>query len=118
MGGHAAKRTHRPQGGKPAGWTFVSAVKNSLEGKVEYRTGHNVDKLLLSDNRQSVVGLTFTADAKGMKKAQTIILATGGYGNDHTDTSLLQKHRPDLVDVRTQKNSVFRIMSDSRILVF
>jgi len=101
LGGHAAKRTHRPQGGKPAGWTFVSAVKNSLEDKIKYRTGHNVDRLLLSDNRQSVVGLTFTADKKGMKKARTIILATGGYGNDHTDSSLLQKHRPDLVDVPT-----------------
>ena len=30
-----------------------------------------------------------------------MILATGGYGNDHTNDSLLHKYRPDLVNVAT-----------------
>merc|ERR1719350_1220662 len=58
LGGHSSKRTHRPQGGKPAGWTFVSAVKKSLEGKVTYKLGHKVEKILKSEDG-SVIGIQF-----------------------------------------------------------
>jgi len=33
--------------------------------------------------------------------ARAIIVATGGYANDHTDTSLLAEYRPDLIDIPT-----------------
>merc|ERR1719491_596683 len=58
LGGHSSKRTHRPQGGKPAGWTFVSAVKKSLEGKVTYKVGHKVEKILMSEGGDArVIGI-------------------------------------------------------------
>jgi len=36
--------------------------------------------------------------------ANNVIIATGGYASDYTDTSLLAKHRPDLIKYATTNN--------------
>jgi len=108
LGGHRAKRTHRPQGGRPAGWTFVKSVIDSLEGKVDYRYNHLVTQILYVDmgSKIFVTGVKFMNTASDFPEtefmqARAIILATGGYANDHTDTSLLEEFRPDLIDIPT-----------------
>jgi len=100
-GGHSSKRTHRPQGGRPAGWTFVKAVKDGLEGKVDYQLSTRVTEILVENN--AVQGLRYVdGDGnEGVLETTTLILATGGYANDHTETSLLAEFRPDLIDIPT-----------------
>jgi succinate dehydrogenase/fumarate reductase flavoprotein subunit len=40
-------------------------------------------------------------DVTGSVRARAVVLATGGYANDHTDSSLLARYRPDLVKFAT-----------------
>ena len=51
-----------------------------------------------------VLGVRYLEIASGKERAlhsPQVVLATGGYANDRTNTSLLAKHRPDLVPFPT-----------------
>jgi len=54
---------------------------------------------LQTDAAGAVVGVAYTDAAGGSASllATDTVLATGGFANDRSDTSLLEKHRPDLL---------------------
>lgn len=58
-----------------------------------------VTKLLKEGN--DVVGVLYEKDGKTHTEYGQVIIATGGYGADFTDNSLLMKHRPDLAHLPT-----------------
>ena len=111
LGGHAHARTHRPANGM-IGAELTFALHRELKayvksGALSLRTGCRLTGFVLSDEgaetattSAAVLGVRYTVEATGeaveLRAAQTV-LATGGFANDRTNTSLLVKHRPDLV---------------------
>jgi flavocytochrome c len=107
LGGHSFPRTHRGKERFP-GMTITYALMEALEaeaskadGRATIRTKARVDELIC-DASGRVVGVRFV-DAAGNvceERAGAVVIATGGYGADFTETSLLAKHRPDLVEAK------------------
>jgi succinate dehydrogenase/fumarate reductase flavoprotein subunit len=125
LGGHAHARTHRPANGM-VGAELTFALQKELKayvktGQLSLRTGCRMTGFLLegADGQLSasaegdgsapaagavpaarVVGVRYVEVATGavveLRAAQTV-LATGGFANDRTNTSLLARHRPDLL---------------------
>ena len=58
-----------------------------------------VTKLNMEGNK--CTGLTYTFNNEDVVANGPVILATGGYAADFSDTSLLKKHRPDTFDLST-----------------
>ncbi|ORX41846.1 Flavocytochrome c, partial [Piromyces finnis] len=106
-GGHEIPRTHRqaPRAdGKPSpvGWNIISALKNyiqnDLKDNVEILFNTRVQNILTNDDGSKVIGVqyeTTNLETKETKQdtlaADAIILASGGYAHDWTDTSLLRR---------------------------
>jgi len=62
--------------------------------------GCRATSLEVDDETGRVTGVAYTNEAtgeEGVVRAHDTVLATGGFANDRTNTSLLAKHRPDLV---------------------
>ena len=126
LGGHKHARTHRPANGM-VGAELTFALHRELKayvksGMLELRTGCKLTGFILSDSaeatpststidnsaaaaRASVLGIRYTNEKTGEKQIELYspqtVLATGGYANDRTNTSLLALHRPDLVPYPT-----------------
>lgn len=103
LGGHSIARTHRfpPKDGKPVpvGFTILNTLRKHVEENYKDRITINVnskfDSLIKEGER--VVGVKFTDADGNMKEARgNVILSAGGFANDHTDTSLLDKYAPEL----------------------
>jgi len=106
-GGHEIPRTHRqaPRAdGKPSpvGWNIISAlrnyVQNDLKDNVEILFNTRVQKILTSDDGSKVIGVQYESTNLETKEttqdvlpAKAVILASGGYAHDWTDTSLLRR---------------------------
>jgi succinate dehydrogenase/fumarate reductase flavoprotein subunit len=58
-------------------------------------------KQLIKDDAGTVVGVEYEQDGKKGQQYGPVIIATGGYAADFTDTSLLKKYRPELWDLPT-----------------
>jgi len=72
-------------------------------GQLTILTGCRATKLNL-DATGRVTGVSYTDDntgAHGTITSHDTVLATGGFANDRTSTSLLAKHRPDLLHFPT-----------------
>jgi flavocytochrome c len=105
-GGHEIARTHRqaPRAdGKPSpvGWNIISALKKfiqeDLKDNVEVLLNTRVQKII-KNKEGKVVGVeyeTTNLETKETKKdvlpAGAVILTSGGYAHDWTDTSLLRR---------------------------
>ncbi|KAJ3205334.1 hypothetical protein HDU67_008919 [Dinochytrium kinnereticum] len=111
-GGHSTPRTHReaPRAdGKVAavGWDVIKALQGYVAatnegGKqgIHVVTGAKVDKLV--GDISGVSGVRFTVDDKCQEMpANAVILASGGFANDRTDTSLILQHAPQLSKLAT-----------------
>jgi flavocytochrome c len=95
-GGHSLPRTHRDD--PPAGLlrnvgmsitqTLIQAVKNR---SIEVLTNTRVTSLLIENG--TITGVMFNGTSF---KADTVILASGGYGNDRED--LLKTYAPQLLE--------------------
>ncbi|SYZ69403.1 Pyridine_nucleotide-disulphide_oxidoreductase/FAD_dependent_oxidoreductase/Glucose_inhibited_division_protein_A/FAD_binding_domain/NAD(P)-binding_Rossmann-like_domain_containing_protein [Leishmania braziliensis MHOM/BR/75/M2904] len=113
LGGASRKRCHRapdnPDGTPlPIGFTIVRALENyirtNLSDIVRIETNARLISLMHSkeDNAVVVQGITYatqTASGEGKIRklqARAVILATGGFSNDHTANSLLQQYAPQL----------------------
>ncbi|KAM6502184.1 fumarate reductase [Amanita muscaria] len=106
LGGHSHPRTHRGDAQFP-GMVITYAQMERLED-LAVSTPEHVKILkkaraakLLSDDSGAVVGVEYVQNGKKDSIYGPVILATGGYAADFTDTSLLKKYRPDLWDLPT-----------------
>jgi len=107
LGGHSMPRTHRGKERFP-GMTITFGLMEALEDIAETEDGRarimlktKVEKLL-TDAAGNVIGIE-AVNNKGERIIEhgPVIIATGGFGADFADDSLLSKHRPDLVHLPT-----------------
>jgi flavocytochrome c len=114
LGGHRFARTWRPENGM-AGSEIIFALNKIVKHlqqstgrlRIMYRTRMDrvltaIDSVGSGGNLQERANGVSVVDTKTGKKtiiqARNVIMATGGYAADRTpETSLLAKHRPDLL---------------------
>merc|ERR1712008_56063 len=105
LGGHSAPRTHRGKERFP-GMTITYALIQMLE-KVAERTDRAriITKArahtLITNPDGACVGLAYEVRGADKKEYGAVILATGGFGADFTQNSLLAQYRPDLMHLPT-----------------
>lgn len=109
LGGHSVPRTHRfppTAEGKavPVGWTLISTLKkhieNSLKDTVNVLTLSTFKQLVITDGR--ITGLEYTDGNGSVKTVEgAVVLTSGGFANDHTNNSLLEKYVPSLAKLPT-----------------
>jgi len=106
LGGHSQPRTHRGKERFP-GMTITYALMEKLEqiqdaepARAKIITKATANRLL-TDSDGTVTGVEFTKGGETFTERGIVIIATGGYGADFADDSLLQKYRPDLAHLPT-----------------
>jgi flavocytochrome c len=107
LGGHSQPRTHRGKERFP-GMTITYGLMEKLEDIAETKDGRarillktKVEKLL-TDSAGNVCGIeAVTAKGERIVEKGPVIITTGGFGADFTDSSLLNQYRPDLVHLPT-----------------
>ncbi|KAL3943627.1 MAG: hypothetical protein SGBAC_002295 [Bacillariaceae sp.] len=110
LGGHSKPRTHRPQFGF-VGAEIMSALEAAIynydsTGRIKVMLNTKVSKLLHDDDdtgRVRGVQIRKIHDPHHLKPlnlyANDVILATGGFASDRSHGSLLEKYRPDLINL-------------------
>jgi len=106
LGGHSAPRTHRGKERFP-GMTITYALIQMLE-KVAEKTDRariitkaRAHKLLTNPACGACVGLIYEKGGVDENEYGPVILASGGFGADFTQDSLLAQYRPDLMHLPT-----------------
>jgi len=112
LGGHSAKRTHRPSNGM-AGAEIIYGMQKAVRkfettGKLKLLLDTRVTELLTDDKNERVIGVKCISskgvggdDASIEVRADNVILATGGFAADRSSGSLLDKYRPELLKMPT-----------------
>ncbi|KAJ6172475.1 hypothetical protein N7470_001542 [Penicillium chermesinum] len=100
MGGHSNPRTHRGHDAKFPGMAITYALMQRLEELAEKEPGRVqiVKKAhVTSVNKEGndVTGVTYSVNGETKTADGVVVLATGGYAADFSDSSLLKQHRPD-----------------------
>ena len=105
LGGHSQPRTHRGTEQFP-GMTITYALMSKYEDickdtpdRAQLIKKANVKSLVTEQGK--VVGVEYEKDGALHKEYGIVVLATGGYAADFTETSLLKKYRPELWDLPT-----------------
>jgi len=105
LGGHSAPRTHRGKERFP-GMTITYALIQMVE-KIAEKTdkARIVTKAratrLLTNGTGACVGLVYEKAGVEFQEHGPVILASGGFGADFTQQSLLAQYRPDLMHLPT-----------------
>ena len=107
MGGHSHPRTHRGKEKFP-GFTITYTLMEALE-EIEAKTKGDIARIitkarasqLLKDAEGKVVGLEYEKDGAMHKAYGPVIIATGGFGADFSDDSILTQVRPDICHLST-----------------
>merc|ERR1712045_410785 len=104
LGGHSQPRTHRGKERFP-GMTITYALIQMLE-KIAEKTDRariitkaEVFKLIMNGN--AVVGCEYRKAGQQFKEFGPVVFASGGFGADFTQNSLLAQYRPDLMHLPT-----------------
>merc|ERR1711966_386423 len=104
LGGHSQPRTHRGKERFP-GMTITYALIQMLE-KISEKTDRGriitkacVNKLIC--NGKAVVGCEYAKGGATYKEFGPVVFASGGFGADFGQDSLLAKYRPDLLHLPT-----------------
>ena len=106
LGGHSFPRTHRGKEKFP-GMTITYALMERYEEicKNEPHRARAITKAratrLLVDEHGNVTGVEYQKDGSTHQEHGAVIIATGGYGADYSDDSLLKKFRPELLALPT-----------------
>lgn len=102
--GHSFPRTHRGHDNKFPGMAITYALMQRWEEisenepeRVEFVLKANVKKINMDGQRAT--GVTYTVDGEEFTADGPVILATGGYAADWTETSLIKKHKPEIFDL-------------------
>jgi succinate dehydrogenase/fumarate reductase flavoprotein subunit len=109
LGGHSAPRTHRGKERFP-GMTItyaliemfekiVSLQKPAGQGRARMINKARVVDLIHTNGK--VTGVVYEKDGQRLEEHGPVILATGGFGADFSEDSLLKKYRPDLLPLST-----------------
>ena len=106
LGGHSFPRTHRGKDRFP-GMTITYGLLEALE-KIEKETNGTKAKIItkakvvkLMTEGENVIGVVYEKNGQFIEEYGAVILATGGYGADLGNDSLLKKYRPDLLNLPT-----------------
>ncbi|KAK5736105.1 Osmotic growth protein [Elasticomyces elasticus] len=106
LGGHSFPRTHRGHDAKFPGMAITYALMQRFEElaeaepeRVQLIKKANVKKINKDGN--TVTGVTYLFNNEETTVEGPVILATGGYAADFSETSLLKKWRPDTFDLST-----------------
>ncbi|KAI0030292.1 fumarate reductase [Vararia minispora EC-137] len=106
LGGHSQPRTHRGSAQFPgmvityAQLERLEDLSESIPDRVKILKKARVTKLI-KDESGTVVGVEYEFKGKIEKAYGPVILATGGYAADFTESSLLKKYRPEYYDLPT-----------------
>lgn len=102
--GHSQPRTHRGHDAKFPGMAITYALMQRLEELVESDPERiqiikkaRVTKINKEGNK--ITGVTYEFGGEESSIDGVVVLATGGYAADFSDSSLLKKHRPDTFDL-------------------
>ncbi|KAI9845957.1 MAG: hypothetical protein M1838_001482 [Thelocarpon superellum] len=100
LGGHSQPRTHRGHDAKFPGMAITYALMQRLEElsesepeRVQIIKKARVTSINKDGNHVTGVQYEFNGESHSIEGP--VVLATGGYAADFTETSLLKKHRPD-----------------------
>ena len=109
LGGHSVARTHRfppTAEGKPVpvGWTLISTLKKYIEGSlkdtVNVLTLSTFKQLVIRDGK--IIGVEYIDNNGSVHTVEgAVVLTSGGFANDHTANSLLDKYVPSLASLPT-----------------
>ncbi|KAK5172352.1 Osmotic growth protein [Saxophila tyrrhenica] len=106
LGGHSFPRTHRGHDAKFPGMAITYALMQRFEELAEQEPDRvtlvkkaKVSKVNMEGN--TATGVTYSFGGEEVSVEGPVVLATGGYAADFSETSLLKKHRPDTFDLST-----------------
>jgi len=100
LGGHSQPRTHRGHDAKFPGMAITYALMQRLEelAETEPERVQIIKKARvtgLNKDGNKITGVTYEFGGESSIIEGPVVLATGGYAADFTETSLLKKWRPD-----------------------
>ncbi|KAI4142441.1 MAG: hypothetical protein L6R39_004935 [Caloplaca ligustica] len=100
LGGHSQPRTHRGHDAKFPGMAITYALMQRLEELVETDPDRvqiikKAKVTAVNKEANKVTGVTYEYNGEKCSVDGVVVLATGGYAADFSETSLLKKHRPD-----------------------
>ena len=106
LGGHSYPRTYRPSTGM-AGSELIFAISKIIKSfpgnKVDLRMKTSAKEILV-DATGNAIGVKVRVEGNDNDEdifADNVIIATGGFANDRTNTSLLSKYTPELTQFAT-----------------
>lgn len=102
-GGARAERTHAPSGGASIGPHLIDTLRKAAVSRdIPVRVNSRVEKIVLNDD-QSVAGVVVHGRHSGynMIAADSIVLATGGYG---MNKQMVAYYRPTMKDMTSSNN--------------
>lgn len=110
LGGHSQPRTHRGHDAKFPGMAITYALMQKLEELAESQPERvkiikkaNVKKINKEGNR--ITGVDYEFEGKTYTEYGPVVLATGGYAADFTETSFIKRYRPDTYHLSTTNGS-------------
>ncbi|QYJ87079.1 flavocytochrome c [Shewanella mesophila] len=102
-GGARVERTHRPSGGASVGPHIIDVLrKAAVDRNIDVRVNSRVEKIVLNDDK-SVAGVVVHGRHSGynMIAADSIVLATGGYG---MNKEMISWYRPTFANMTSSNN--------------
>ncbi|KXJ85976.1 FAD binding domain-domain-containing protein [Microdochium bolleyi] len=110
LGGHSQPRTHRGHDAKFPGMAITYALMQRLEelAETEPERVQIIKKARvtgLNKEGNTITGVKYDIDGQEASVSGPVVLATGGYAADFSETSLLKQHRPDTFGLATTNGS-------------
>jgi len=106
LGGHSQPRTHRGHDAKFPGMAITYALMQRFEELAEKEPERvqlikKAKVVKVNTEGNTATGVTYLFNGEECTVDGPVVLATGGYAADFTETSLLKKHRPDTFGLST-----------------